>query len=152
LRLLPEGGRGLMPGCGPVAPLGGGLRRQTVENTTFRACDGLVADEIVEASSKTCRDDLQRAKRGTNETCFDLTDEALGKFVAGKLRLAHAQRVASGADALAQSHRLLNSFWQTRHRRSPCLDRTDSAPSRSSCLDCGRILAAVGADNVGRER
>ena len=119
LRLLPEGSRGLVPDSGPVVPLRCGLRRQTVENATFRARDGLVADEIVEASAKACRDDLQRAKRGTNEAGFDLTDEALGKFVAGKLRLAHAQRVASGADALAQSHRLLNCFWQTRHRRSP---------------------------------
>jgi len=90
-----------------------------MENATLGAREGLVADEVVEASPEACSDYLQGAKRGTHETGFDLTDEALGKLVAGKLRLAHAQRVASGTDPLAQSDRLLNCFGQTRHRRSP---------------------------------
>jgi hypothetical protein len=90
-----------------------------MEHAALRARQGLVADEVVEASPEACSDYLQRAKRRTHETGFDLTDEALCEFVTRKLRLAHTKLAASGTDPLAQGHGLLNYFRQTRHRRSP---------------------------------
>jgi hypothetical protein len=90
-----------------------------MENAALCACKGLVADEVVKASPEPRGDDLERAKGGTNKTGLHLTDEALGQLLARKLCLAHTKLAASGANPLAQGHRLLNDFRQTRHRRSP---------------------------------
>ncbi|HYR95055.1 MAG TPA: hypothetical protein VEP48_12710 [Methylomirabilota bacterium] len=95
------------------------MSRQTMENATLRTGKGFIADEVIEASPQARGDDLKGAKGGTNQAGFNLTDEALGQLVTRELRLTHTERVARGADPLAQGDRLLNCFWQTRHRRSP---------------------------------
>src|SRR5438477_8402570 len=119
LRLQRQRGRGLPTDRSPLAAFYRGLRREAVEDATLRARQRLVADEVVEASAEPGGNDLQGAEGRTNEARLHLTNKALGQLVAGKLRLAQSQGVSSGADPLAQGHRLLNCFRQTRHRRSP---------------------------------
>src|SRR5947207_14619944 len=103
----------------PIAPFHRGMRMKLMDNSMCSIGKTYYANEVVEASENTKSDNLERAKRWADEARLDLTDEALGQLVAGKLRLAHAQGVSSGAYPLAQGHRLLNCFRQTRHRRSP---------------------------------
>jgi len=59
-----------------------------MENAPLRTRERLVADEVVEASAEPGGDDLQGAEGRTDEARLHLTDKALGKLVAGKLRLA----------------------------------------------------------------
>src|SRR2546430_904440 len=76
--LLGEGGRGLVTDGPPIAALEGGLGRETMEQPTFRAGQGLVADEVIEASPEPRGDDLEGAEGGTNQPGLHLTNEALG--------------------------------------------------------------------------
>ena len=77
-RRLRQSSRCLVPDGRPVAALDGGLRREPMEDTALGAGEGLVADEVVEASSKPKGDHLKRAQGRTDQTRLDLTDEALG--------------------------------------------------------------------------
>ena len=90
LRLLRQRGRGLVPYGDPVPALDRGLSRETVKGAALRTGQRLVANEVVEASPQARGDHLKRAEGGSNEAGLDLTNEALGQFVARKLGLAQA--------------------------------------------------------------
>ena len=83
----------------PVATLGRGLRRQTVENEAFRRRERLVPQEVIEAFPQPGREDLERTNGWSDQPRLDLADEALGELLTGELGLAHATLATRFADA-----------------------------------------------------
>src|SRR5439155_16077983 len=74
----------------PVATLGRGLRRQTVENEAFRRRERLVPQEVIEAFAQPGREDLERTNGWSDQPRLDLADEALCELLTRALCLAHA--------------------------------------------------------------
>ena len=85
-----ERGRHLVAHDGPVAPLGGGLRGQAMENKAFRGRERLVTEEVVEALTEPRSEDLERTNGWSDQTGLDLADKAFGELLTCQLGLAHA--------------------------------------------------------------